>query len=547
MIEKIKKIPKNIWIILAVILLGIFLRTYNFHDWLRFNADQSRDAAVVNDFLEGKTTLPLLGPRAGGTDFKLGPAFYYFQIVSAKIFGAAPDKMAYPDLLFSILAIPLLYLLLSKYFNRYISVASAALLSVSMFAVQYSRFAWNPNSSPFFVFLFLYSLLKIADKKENKKIAWAIAAGIALGIGIQLHTMLLIVMPATAIIFLAYLYAAKTIALKEYAVIFLFALILNIPQIYGEFQSGGQNMRAFFGGAAKKTSNEMSISEKVVENFLCQIQSDNYLVSAKGPSGDCGKTVISGEFKRHSHFDKLFPIVLETILGSIFTIGGFIFWILAIRKESNREKKKFLVLLGIYFLSTFIILMPVANEISTRFYLALEFVPFLLFGFWAEAFIKLAGENHKKFAIAVLTAIFVLLAGANVYKTGKIFMGFSFQEGNENDNVDNDTDSFITLGETEFIANYISSHAEGQKEVYLEGREVYLFKYLGSINYLTAGKEIKVKEYSEKENLPENSVAMFLGDSKNIKTLDNSVKDKYFSDDIQSYGRFSIAVLKKRP
>ncbi|NMC87867.1 MAG: hypothetical protein GYA69_05505, partial [Candidatus Moranbacteria bacterium] len=77
---------------LVFLAAGIFLRTYNFHDWLRFNTDQARDAVVVSDFLEGKTALPLLGPKAGGTDFKLGPIFYYFQIISAKIFGVSPDK-----------------------------------------------------------------------------------------------------------------------------------------------------------------------------------------------------------------------------------------------------------------------------------------------------------------------------------------------------------------------------------------------------------------------------------------------------------------------
>src|SRR3989339_797357 len=153
----VKKISASFGILLAIILVGIFLRTYNFHDFLRFNADQSRDAAVINNALEGKEALPLLGPKAGGTDFRLGPAFYYFNYASGLVFGGNPDKLAYPDLLFSILAIPLFYVFSRRYFGKNISLAVAFLFAISLFTVRYSRFSWNPNSTPFFTMLFLYA------------------------------------------------------------------------------------------------------------------------------------------------------------------------------------------------------------------------------------------------------------------------------------------------------------------------------------------------------------------------------------------------------
>ena len=131
----INKIPYSTWILLGIILIGIFLRTYNFHDWLRFNADQSRDAEVVSNSLEGKSSLPLLGPKAGGTEFRLGPIFYYFQTASAAFFGNQPDKMAYPDLFFSILSIPLLFLFLRKLFSERIALSSTAIYSLSFFAM----------------------------------------------------------------------------------------------------------------------------------------------------------------------------------------------------------------------------------------------------------------------------------------------------------------------------------------------------------------------------------------------------------------------------
>ncbi len=532
---------------LVFLAAGIFLRTYNFHDWLRFNTDQARDAVVVSDFLEGKTALPLLGPKAGGTDFKLGPIFYYFQIISAKIFGVSPDKIAYPDLLFSMLSIPLLFFLFRMYFNVYISAACTSLLSVSMFSMQYSRFAWNPNSIPFFVFLFLYALLAMEKSKTKKKFFWAALAGVALGVGVQLHTTLLISMPIVLLIFLEYIYktTGKTMT-KEFIAIFLFALVLNVPQIFGEFKNDGQNMLAFFKGALVKSETKMNAGEKIVENFLCQIQSNNYIISAIGPSGDCGKTVISSELKRHKHFDKKLPIILETLLGILFTIGGIALWARCIKREKEKEKKDFLVLLGIYFSVMFLLLIPLAREISTRFYLTLEFIPFLLFGFWANTVLGWAKEKRRKFAIAALGLCFVLLVVSNAYKTSKMFGAFFSPENIGNDGVDNDSESFITLGEAQFIADYITSHVGQSKTVYLDGKQTYLFKYVRPLRYFTKMKDIDLKAYSKKELPPEDALIMTIGNLESEGELSKSMREKYSIEDSASYGRFSIAALERK-
>ncbi len=137
-----------------VLIAGIFLRTWHHHDWLRFNADQGRDAQIVSSVIDGSAPLPLLGPKAGGTQFRLGPAFYYFEIAAAKIFGNIPDKMAYPDLFTGILCIPLFFFFLRKYFEKYTALSLTAIFAVSAYAIRYSRFGWNPNSAPFWTILF---------------------------------------------------------------------------------------------------------------------------------------------------------------------------------------------------------------------------------------------------------------------------------------------------------------------------------------------------------------------------------------------------------
>ncbi|HOW60224.1 MAG TPA: glycosyltransferase family 39 protein [Candidatus Moranbacteria bacterium] len=540
--EIIKKKYIKLLFLLAIIVTGIFFRVYNFHDLLRFNADQSRDAGIVRDFLEGQISLPLSGPLAGGTSFALGPIFYYFQIISAKIFGIYPDKMAYPDLFFSILTIPLLYLLFKKYFNESLSIALTGLMSVSMFCVQYSRFAWNPNSAPFFVSLFLYSLLMLSDDGAKKKFIWAALTGTAMGIGMQLHTLLLVAMPLSWLFFLGYVYrvSGRKMA-KEFVVIFLFALFLNVPQIFGEIQSGGQNIQAFLEGTAKKTDNEIGIAEKFTENILCQIQGNNYIISTIGPNGDCGIKYVAKNFKKHRPLERQVFVVAETLFGLIFTIGGIILWVKNARRENDDKKNKFLMLLGIYFLTVSVFLILLANEISTRFYLVLEFLPFLLLGFWVDEILKWTKDRKTKIVIVILTLFFIALAVVNIYKTCGMFRDFFLHK-----KIENNESLFITLSETEFIANYIAYHTSDQKAVYLKGKKLYLFKYARSIDYFTKKEGIMIKEYSKKEKLPENATIFFLENAENSGRLDKKTRAKYQANDPQIFGRLSIAKLHEK-
>jgi 4-amino-4-deoxy-L-arabinose transferase-like glycosyltransferase len=251
--QKIKAHWKFWLVFAATILFAIFLRTYDHSDLLRFGKDQARDAAIIRDIIAERQPLPLIGPRAYGTEFKMGPIFYYFQYASARIFGTEPDKMAYPDLLFSILTIPVLYLFLRKYFGRNIALSLTALYAVSFFAVQNGRFAWNPNSLPLFSILFLYALLELSDSDSRKKILWSILGGVALGIGVQLHTLFILVMSIFFILYCAYFFQKKPLPWKNLAIIFSVAIFLNLPQLISEIKTGGQNSRAFLAGITQKT------------------------------------------------------------------------------------------------------------------------------------------------------------------------------------------------------------------------------------------------------------------------------------------------------
>ena len=129
-------------ILSLVIAVGIFLRVFHFSDWLHFELDQSRDVKLIEVAAkEGIASLPLLGPRAGGTFLRLGPVFYYMEYIGAKVAGATPAGVASSILLFGILAIPMFYLFSRRYFDKWSSLGLVAIFSSSLYLIIYSRFA----------------------------------------------------------------------------------------------------------------------------------------------------------------------------------------------------------------------------------------------------------------------------------------------------------------------------------------------------------------------------------------------------------------------
>ncbi|MFH0929923.1 MAG: glycosyltransferase family 39 protein, partial [Candidatus Moraniibacteriota bacterium] len=481
--EKIKNIPKFWWIFLAIVIIGIFLRTWHHHDWLRFNADQGRDTQIVSDVVDGKTSLPLLGPKAGGTEFRLGPAFYWFEIAAAKIFGNAPDKMAYPDLLTGILCIPLLFFFLRKYFGKNQSLALTTVFAVSAYAIRYARFAWNPNSSPFWAILFLYALCEIVSEKENRKFWWSALAGAAIGIGVQLHTTLLAILPATAVVVFGYFSFKNKKFLKYFFVVVVAALLLNVPQLISEHQTGWKNMSYFSRGLKVKNKSESSISKNAVQSASCWIQGNLDIVSGYEISDAC-------EFKASRSAGE----TAVFFLGLIFAAGGTILGLKYLFKENDVNKKYFLGIVFVFTGITYLIFLKFAFELSVRFYLPLVFLPFVLLGFWA----KFISEKFKVRQDMILLAAAALLIFSNLFFVQKYFAKLA-----NYGNVGGGDVNVMILGEAEVFSQFIIENSSGSQEAYLDGNGQFLFKGFKSIRYLVRKANIDLVLANKNSDIPE--------------------------------------------
>ncbi len=476
-VNKLKDISWQIWMLILIILLGIFLRTYNFHNWLTLNPDQARDAMLVENVLEGHNSWIILGPEAGNTHFDLGPWFYHLEIISAKIFGNRPDKLAYPDLLLAILTIPLFYVLMKKYFSQNISLGLTFFLSISYFMIRYSRFAFNPNSIPFFLLVFFLGSLYLL-KNEKEKWWGTVLVGIGIGVGIQLHAILIFTLPILSVLVLAYIFFQKrsfVALLKELGLIIFFVLITNTGQIIYNFNHGNSNFYKFKKAFTQSAGDGSSdLKKDLIRAGICQANANLHILSSLGSGEKCETYSITKKFlKRVLLFNPKNNLKLFLIFASlIFTLGGYILLFYFWKQEKNKTKKDFLLLLGAYSGLTFITMTPIITQASIRYYIVLFFLPFVFLGLWIK-FILI--KTKPPLVYALLSIGLGLIIILQLKQLNKIYIQYK-------------TNSFsntrlVALDEAKIMMDYIAKNAYSP-EVYIAGKTKYFSRYYKPFLYL---------------------------------------------------------------
>ncbi|MFC1645390.1 ArnT family glycosyltransferase [Patescibacteria group bacterium] len=450
---------KTFWFFILILLVGIFLRSYNFSPWLHFELDQARDAIVIDEAMNGGVgDLPLLGPRAAGTRLRLGPASYYMEYVSSFLVGDSVVGSAYSVLFFSILSIVVTFFLFRRYFSREVSLLLLSIFAVSLFFITYSRFSWNPNFIPFFVTISLYSLLRLVDKNETRNGYWLVVCALFFGILFQLHFMSLIVVSIVSVIFLAY--KRPKIQFKFWAAAIALFLLLNVPMLINEVKTGGDNFDQFMKAVFDKSEeSDQNFIEKVVKNY--SEHSLGYGIMMTGyqegqlPSFRKDETGYDIKCDRYCR-DHL-------IYGGLFFIFislGLVLLVMRLFREREVAKKDFLALSTILFVISFLVFTPLAFDLSPRFFLVSCVIPFVFFGLILERLVRI--KKNTKIGI-LLTALLIIL---NLFFVLKFFNELKLTKS---DNVKVEHDRImkqktrITLEQQNTIVDYLSEQYESNK------------------------------------------------------------------------------------
>ena len=403
-------IKKNwVYLVLAIIIVAATgFRVWHFSDWLHFGMDQARDASLVKEAVQkGPSQLPLLGPRAGGTFVRLGPIFYYFQYLSAKLSGSvSPSVFAYPDLLFSILVIPLFFFFLKIFFKNATALLVTALYAFNFVIIQFSRFAWNPNSIPFWTLLSFYALFRSVDeKKKSKKYLWISLVAISWAVAGQLHFVTLAAIPLVILFFLLWTGKWRNFSWKEAVAVIVLMMIFFAPVILSDIKMSGDNVKQFM-WAFKYKPQEHSLTDNLKAdlsmhaNYYTQI-----LTTYISPTGKA-----------------------SLLAGAALVLFGILYIFSKLKKEANDQRKTFLKLIFVWAAVSFLILIPFSFQIKPRFLFFEIFIPFIFVGFGVEWL--LAGRKWKKLATAAAIGAVLAIICLNIEATtawfGKLESGNKF-------------------------------------------------------------------------------------------------------------------------
>ncbi len=508
--EKLKMVPAPVWILLAILAVGIFLRTYQFHNWLDFGSDQVNDANRVGAVVKGESPWPLLGPDMSNSGkggrhnrFRLGPMYYYFEITSAKIFGNAPDKMAYPDMLFGILTIPLLYFFLKKYFSTNLTLALDGIYTISFYSLKVSHSAWNINSIPFFTVLFLLSVLEILVHGREARWFWVVMAGVALGVGVQLHAIMLVLLPALALLACAFSVVKDRRTWISWGAIFLLAVVMNTGQIISEYNTNFRNSEIFLSSVNENGNGGGAgqLLQKFGMDIDCHIESNAYMLTAIGQD-QCDFTLtrvaesdISRKFSQKIH-DPAF--LAGEILSILFSFFGYTYLFYKFKREKIKEKKYFLGLVGIFSAVSFVVLLPVIDP-QMRYFIHTFFVPIVFLGLAIDF---LSERYSKEYAGLAIILIFIFLVASNLMTLQPIVAQLSAKERSGPD--------AIALGEMESMAKYMIASSGHQKSIYLisDSSHANFFK---SLAYVAAEKNVNILRAKESTLIPQGEAEFYLG------------------------------------
>lgn len=472
-------------LLFVIIFAGAFLRVFHFSDWLHFELDQSRDAKIISWSVEnGIETLPLLGPRAAGTFLRLGPVFYYFEYIGAKIFGNTPPGMAALMLIFGILAIPLFYIFIKRFFSREISLSLSAIFATSLFLIMYSRFAWNPNTLPFFVMLFMYALLRTVDPDDKRRVMWLIVAAAAFAIATQLHFLAFVSLPVVAVVFL--LIKRPRLKLAAWVGAISIILIIYSPVIINDLKIHGENTQEFIEAVTGKSEkNTHNIVEKAIRDYT-ENSLSYFLVVSSLEKPELPKVDLSLNAARfvdvkcdQSCRDNL---PLGAVAFLLFT-ASIVLLSYELWTEKNTNKRDFLTLNAVLFIVSFGVFLIIAYDISPRFFLLIAPLPFIFMGLIASYLMKKI-RGGKWVAVLIL----ILLLFSNIFAISKRFKEMADASRKP---IQIDTDKIlkekdrVTYEQQKMIVEYMESfYSNNGYPVFLNSESYYRRAFLYHLDHL---------------------------------------------------------------
>ncbi|HOK98092.1 MAG TPA: glycosyltransferase family 39 protein [Bacteroidales bacterium] len=150
----------NRLLLLAIIVIGVCLRFYNFRD-IPFTHDEF--SALFRTNFNNFTDLIEKGVKVDGHPAGIQVFLFYWT----KLFGTSEWVVKFPFLIFGVLSIYLIFLIAKVWYNETVALISAAYMATLQFPVMYSQIARPYISGLFFVLATFYFWTRLIKTPAN--------------------------------------------------------------------------------------------------------------------------------------------------------------------------------------------------------------------------------------------------------------------------------------------------------------------------------------------------------------------------------------------
>ncbi|OGM56938.1 hypothetical protein A3E46_01225 [Candidatus Woesebacteria bacterium RIFCSPHIGHO2_12_FULL_46_16] len=402
-------------IVFLIILAAFILRAYKIADNFVFSGEFGTELLYVRDALASNRLL-LIGLPTSHNWISYGPLYYWLMMPLMKALGPEPLMGAWVGIVAGTLAVAFNYLFVRKIFNEKVALVSSVLIAISPIWIWFSRMARLYIFNWLIWYPFVYFLWQLWRGKA-KNIFWL---GFFFGLFFNFHFSPILILP---VLFLVFVLKRRFLKLKHYSLVFLGAILANLPSVIYDAQQGFSMLKSFAVWIPYRIAGFVGLYPKnnpTAESFS-------------------GSLNIINEF-----FGKMF--VLNEPLWIVSTIVFFVLAGILLKQSYKKVFKDFGIFLIFLSLASVLAGVFIHGAPPIHYFLPLFTIPPIVIGMLAD-----------KYKSGLWTVVFLLLILFNL----KAFFGHYIFYGKVKDATL--TPDFVPYKLQKEIARYIISDAKGEK------------------------------------------------------------------------------------
>lgn len=296
--------------VFAAIVLGAFLRFYNYESWFFFEVDEEHYSFMTR-MITVNHHFPLIGGPISGTKLYMAPWFLYFSSAWYFISGNSPIFFGIITTLLGLGTIWLIYLVGKKIYSPATGAIGALLYSSSFLMVLFDRHQWNVTLLPMISIATIYFLIRWLEGGRK----WLVLAAVAVTFGIS----------STFTAFAVFLFALATVVfgkrpwLKKDLLIFLGIIgVGHLPLLIFDLRHDFWLTRAFIDFLTHPTYAAVPLVSRIYNTLTLLSQSLGKALLINHPLD------IADESSICTSFVTKFVASPLTAVGSIIFIAGYI-------------------------------------------------------------------------------------------------------------------------------------------------------------------------------------------------------------------------------